>query len=188
MGVCCERVKCLPHKWKRKSRLAHLWPEHCLMMALPLYTLAILRFSPQKDDSSSPNVDRLFWVQSSHTSHHEPRNNKCNQAPRKPTWSYVNNPLTPKSKPHGFPVSSAVTTRITCDTSVSPESACISEAMLIHLIQRTGCFQACGAERKRFMWVWVCAGWGGERVGEGGGDREGGVGFPLQPTGAQRTI
>lgn len=53
--------------------------------------------------------------------------------------------------------------------------------MLIHRIQRTGCFQACGVERKRFM----CA--AREREGAGG-ERKGGVGFPLQPTGAQRTI
>ncbi len=36
--------------------------------------------------------------------------------------------------------------------------------------------------------VTVCMCAEGERGREGGGEREGGVGFPLQPTGAQRTI
>lgn len=30
-----------------------------------------------------------------------------------------------------------------------------AEPCLFHLIQRTGCFQACMVERKRFMWMWL---------------------------------
>lgn len=57
MGVC-HRAKCLLHKWKRKRRLAHLWPEHCLMVLLPLHTRVILSLTAPLSLSSEvrPNT------------------------------------------------------------------------------------------------------------------------------------
>lgn len=106
MGVC-HRVKCLLHKWKRKRRLAHLWPQHCLMVALPLYTLVILRLSPHKDDGAPLNVRWVLRVQTRRSSPQQAGDRKLrNQAPRKPTPSYISNHLNPNS--NGFLVSSAL--------------------------------------------------------------------------------
>lgn len=132
------------------------------MVALPLYTLVILRLSPHKDDGAPLNVRWVLRVQTRRSSPQQAGDRKLrNQAPRKPTPSYISSHLNPNS--NGFLVSSALYRlcrtnlsvggggRAMSNNSVCSQSTCLSKAMLIHLIQRTGCFQACGVERKRFM-------------------------------------
>lgn len=140
-----------------KKRRRHLWPEHCLMLALPRYRAVILRLSL--------NFQCLLWAQTSlwQTRHSD------NQAPRKPLWLYTN--LNSRLMAFWFHQllslmqNKSFWRRTVCDAS---PSLCVQrvhvqeKAARIRGIQRTGCFHACGIKRTGF--TRVCAvrerGWG----------------------------
>lgn len=150
--------------------------------AASVHTGYFKTFSPQKRTSLL-----LMFTRSSEFRPCTPHPNKLERATRRLINQYVhtkNNHLNPNSHIMVFQFWPAFINIyranlfeeglcITSPVSMYPQCACIRKVMLIHLIQRTGCFQACGVKRKRSMWVWLCACVQREREGGEGEQRWG---------------